>query len=356
MNNRFHFGRFALALLLLTPLLVVQPARAQTNLTAAQLAVTVPTPVFPTGSIPINRLVYIWTPVSGAAQYQYQVYQGTTLVMDKVASNLTCTAGTCAIMPIFDLNAGTYTWRVRALVNSVYQAYSAPQTFTVSVELGGFYSPFTSNASGWVVHKGTWVLESSNFYTTVGVAGKASTISHINNYSTLTYEVRMKRTGCLGCANVIAIRGNPSLDTVGWWNTEYTFDYTNSGLFSVWRDSNGTYTALKDWTTTSAIVRGGWNVLKVVADGPSLKFYINDVLVWSGSDTNYPTGRVGIGMYRSATSTGNKLLVDWAQLETAITSAAAVNGLQVAPEATAEPTVDTSDQVEVPGGNHNMAP
>jgi hypothetical protein len=229
------------------------------------------------------------------------------------------------------------------MVGGVWQAYSPWQTFTVSIPVTGFSSPFTSNATGWAVQKGTWTLEDSNYLTTVGVASKAATVSHINNYSSLTYEARMKRSGCGGCANVIIIRGNPTLDWTGWWNTEYTFNYTNNGLFSVWRGSYGTYTPLQDWTNTTAINQGGWNLLEVTANGSTLRFYINSQLVWSGSDSAYPSGQVGIGMYRTSTSAGDKLFVDYAQLDEFVT------------DSTAEMPSAEIGEVE-PGGDKNMAP
>jgi hypothetical protein len=156
----------------------------------------------------------------------------------------------------------------------------------------------------------------------------------------------MKRFGCAGCANTLAIRGNPVLDGTGWWNSEYTFDYTNNGLFSVWRDNNGTYAALKNWTSTAAINQGGWNTLKVTASGSTLKFYINGTLVWTGTDSTYASGRVGIGMYRSSTSLGDKLYVDWAQLTTTVPTLPQINGMEIIPEG----------QLEIPGGDRNMAP
>ena len=346
MFRLFPLKRFVVAALLIASLFLVLPAGARSGETSnppsALLTSNVPSTVFPAGTVPIKRIIYIWSAVDGATQYEYQLYFGTTQILDQVADASVCVSGTCSVMPAVDLSAASYTWRVRALVGGVYQPYSASQAFTVVVESTGFSSSFTTDAIGWVVHKGTWSLEGSNYITTTGVVGKAATISHTSDYSTLTYEVRMKRTGCIGCANVLAIRGNPSLDTVGWWKTEYTFDYTNNGLFSVWKDNNGTYTALKNWTSTTAINKGGWNTLKVTANGSTLKFYINDILVWSGSDASYPSGRVGIGMYRSTTSTGDKLWIDWAQLTTTVTSSVEMN------------IPDT--QEEVTGGNRNMAP
>jgi hypothetical protein len=329
----------------------VLPGRAQSDdgtglLPKTLVSSDIPTQVFPTFVVPIKRIVYLWTSVSGATQYQLQVYQDATVLLNATYAASVCVSGTCAVRHDIDLSNGAYMWRVRAMVGGVWMTFSPYQAFTVSVEVTGFYSPFTSNALDWVVHKGLWYLEGANYFTTVGVAGRASTISHLNNYSTLTYEVRMKRTGCNGCANVIAIRGNPTLDATGWWNSEYTFDYTNSGLFSVWRDYNGTYTALKNWTSTAAINPGGWNTLKVTANGSTLNFYINGVWVWSGYDTSYASGRVGIGMYRNGTSTGNKLWVDYAQLDTTVVSPSTMEMEGVMMESGAE----------VSGGNRNMAP
>jgi len=310
------------------------------------LAASVPTQVFPSSTVPIKRIIYIWTSVNGATRYQIQVQQGSNTMLYKVYPSSVCAGGTCSIRHDIDLSNATYKWRVRAWVGGVWKNYTLWQEFIVSVPvpMAGFYSPFTDNADGWVIHKGTWSLEGSNYFTTVGVASKAATVSHTSNYSTLTYEVRMKRDGCVSCANVIAIRGNPTLDGyTDWWVTEYTFDYTNNGLFSVWRDYYGTDTALKGWTSTSAIIQGGWNVLTVTADGSTMRFYINGTLVWQGSDSAYPSGRVGIGMYRKSDSTGDKLWVDYAQLDTFVASASGP-----------EPTVLAGE--EVPGGDRNESP
>jgi hypothetical protein len=321
------------------------PASAQSDVTPASqaqnLSVNIPTLVFPTNTIPIKRIIYIWTSVSGATKYQVQVYHGSDKILNTVTGIAICTSGTCSIKAGSDLSNGTYTWRIRALVGGAFQPYSAWQTFIVAAPDVGFYSPFTNNAEDWVIYKGLWNLENTNYFTTTGSAGYTSSIGHKTDYSLLTYEVRMKRSGCAGCANVIIIRGNPILDSAGWWQTEYTFDYTNNGLFSVWKDYHGSYTALKDWTSTTAINNGDWNTLKVTANGAQLKFYINDKLVWSGNDATYDSGRVGIAMYRNPTISGDKLWVDWAKLDTAV--AASTDAILL-------------EGVEVPGGNKNTAP
>lgn len=186
---------------------------------------------------------------------------------------------------------------------------------------GGFESLFTSNSTGWTPVYGTWGLESSNYYKTAGVASKfSSTKYNSSSYTTLRYEARMKRTGCTWCTNYLIIRGTdtPIHATYKTWYRGYRFQYSNDGKYSVWKDNSGSYTTLKTYTSSSAIVQNGWNTLKVTASGSTLKFYINGTLVWTGSDSSFSSGKVGIGMYRDTSSTGNKLQVDWAKLSSVI--------------------------------------
>lgn len=120
------------------------------------------------------------------------------------------------------------------------------------------------------------------------------------------------------------------------------FQYTNNGYFSVWYvNSSGTATALKDWTTSSAIKMGDWNTLKVVAVGSSLKYYINGTLVWTGTHSSLRTGYVGFGFYRDTNS--GTLYADSAVLST--TATADVN-----------PYADVEEGITLKGGTVNKAP
>jgi hypothetical protein len=94
---------------------------------------------------------------------------------------------------------------------------------------------------------------------------------------------------------------------------------------------------LERWTYTSAINQGDWNTLKVTADGSTLKFYINGVYVWSGTDSSLDSGLVGLVMYPGIIPAGDKFYVDWAKLSTTV--AAAEGDLEPAPG------------IEAPGGD-----
>jgi hypothetical protein len=164
----------------------------------------------------------------------------------------------------------------------------------------------------WVSHAGTWSIASSEQLYSTGVAGKYASVSHPTSFTSLDYRVRLSRTGSQpGNPTCLIIRGTPTLLADGRWSQGYRFQIRQSGAFSVQRNGK----VLKGWTATPALNRGSaWNELRVVAVGQNFSFYINGMLVWSGTDPKFVSGRVGIGMFRGTTSTGNAIYVDSATL------------------------------------------
>ena len=61
-----------------------------------------------------------------------------------------------------------------------------------------------------------------------------------------------------------------------------------------------------------------WNVLRIVATGSNLYFYVNGALVWSGVDASIASGRAGIEFYAPSPLMGDQLWVDWATLSTVV--------------------------------------
>ena len=216
--------------------------------------------------------------------------------------------------------------------------------FRTAVISPNFSSTFNSSSAGWAAVSGIWGLSSSKYYVSPGLASTGASARRVGKFGDLTYAVRMYRSGtCITCANRIIIRGNPAiLHSTNWWKPSYNFQYSNNGMFSVYyQSSSGTQYALKSWTTSAAIVKNGWNTLKVVAVGSSLKFYINNVLVWSGSSSSLKTGAVGVGFYRDINA--GTLYVDGASLSTTATADVNLNADVMAGE-------------ELSGGTIDMAP
>jgi hypothetical protein len=78
----------------------------------------------------------------------------------------------------------------------------------------------------------------------------------------------------------------------------YRFEVTGNGLFMIERrNTDGTWTRLVPEWTPSAGINQGLNVanrLKILATGPNLTFYANDVLLTQVSDTSLASGRIAL--------------------------------------------------------------
>ena len=236
--------------------------------------------------------------------------------------------GTSCTRLLYWSNPGV-TYNTAAMGDSSSQNYqvlnntaATVANFRKQVIANDFNSDFTGNHSGWTPVSGTWGVSGGAYYRTVGVSGLVSSVVHAGKYGDFTYTARVRRTGsCTGCDSGLLIRGNPAaLTAVKDWRPSYYFGYTNSKYVAVvYVNSAGSSTPLKNWTLKGAVVANGWNTLKVVAVGPTLRYYVNNVLVWGGQNAALQTGRVGIYMYGSASP--GQFLVDYANLATTPTAA-----------------------------------
>ena len=276
----------------------------------------------PLGTITDKTPTYKFTPVKNATKYQFRTYKGTSttpLYTIDVPSSA-CTSTLCSMTPTTALVLASYKWQARAYVGGAWKAWSATKGFTVAAPVSGFSSPFTDNANGWSKVYGTWSV-AGGYYKSTGVAGNVASVVHVNDYPTLTYTVRAKRTtdDVVSHPSRIIIRGTTTpLGARNDWNSGYFFQWAGQ-YFNVWKVVNGTGTQLKVWTTNSAINVTGFNTIKVTAKGSALKFYINGTLVWSGTDSSLTTGKVGIAFYRDTNET-TTFLVDYANLVTTVTA------------------------------------
>ena len=255
---------------------------------------------------------FSWASITNVSSYLLRIKDTAagTFVIDGqvVSSSAACNVITsrCSTTPAVILTLGkVYEWQVSALGGS----YSALKAFT---PVAGFNSQFNGSSTGWLAQPGgVWMNSVSSVFTT-GAANLVSSASYNQTFTNFTYQARMRRVSPAGNSSGLVVRGTPFFDTSNDWLTAYEFLYRQDGTFSVWRGVNGTWVILKAWTASSAIVPNDWNTLKVVADGSNFQYYINDTLVWSGTDTAIASGQVGFWMYRSSLS--ETLEADWATL------------------------------------------
>ncbi|HSJ54341.1 MAG TPA: M12 family metallo-peptidase [Anaerolineae bacterium] len=207
---------------------------------------------------------------------------------------------------------------------------SAPRAIYLPLVLrqpavAAFDSQFNGSAPGWQPHAGTWWIDNGQWYATDGVASAWSSVSYEADLANLDYEVELSRVGCEDCPHGILVRGSPApLGSAYRWNSGYGFYVRQDGNYAVFRYDGGVSSVLQNYAPSPAIAQGsGWNLLRVVASGSSLTFYVNGVPVWSGTDGLYPRGRVGLTVYRGAATGYDWLWVNSARLSQPGTSAAA---------------------------------
>ena len=90
-----------------------------------------PTQISPSGTITDTTPTYVWSKISGATKYQYQLYKDSTLVYAKTVTSDVCGSTNCTNTPTTVLTAGDYYWRVGAYVGGAWKAFSSNMNFTL---------------------------------------------------------------------------------------------------------------------------------------------------------------------------------------------------------------------------------
>ena len=162
----------------------------------------------------------------------------------------------------------------------------------------GFFEDFNDGvADNWNdPDEGEWSV-ADGVYKMTGSSPSPAICRHSRynqNFSDFTYRVRVNRIqGALNYETGITFRSD------GTWQNGYRFviaELSDTGYYSVIKHVDGSRTILADWTMSSAINPGYdvWNTLKVVCNGPALRFYINGTLVESLDDSEFSSGQVGV--------------------------------------------------------------
>jgi len=241
------------------------------------------------------------------------------------------------------LAAGTYTYKVRVWdepSNSYLSEWSSTQSFTVTC--GGsvncsFNEQFTSTPSGWSAYGGHWQGSALNDYLfTFGVSDKTNAYLYGKDASDFTYEAKFWRGENQGSAsdynaNMLFFRVSGSQKADGFFQNGYEFAYTRAGAYALYKVVNGTESSIQDWASSAYIIKGsGWNTLKVIVSGSSIRCYINSHLVWSGTDSSLTSGKSGVGCYLSPEGSATSFWVDYA-IQTASSSAGSRGMEQIDP-------------------------
>ena len=163
----------------------------------------------------------------------------------------------------------------------------------------GFFEDFDyGEALNWIDDgSGTWSIEDFVLKMT-GSTPASSTVRYSyydEDFDDFTYQVDVMRTqGSLSTSHGITFRGD------GTEQNGYIFHISGNGNYLIYKMLSGSATFLiPGWTHSDACHRGYdvWNTLKVVCQGSTLEFYINDTLVESLIDSEFSSGKAGVKAY-----------------------------------------------------------
>jgi hypothetical protein len=293
-----------------------------------------PKPVAPVLASPVSgfktdetSLDLGWKAVAYGNTYEIQIDDSSTFASPNYTYSflpgLSYTAGPLA--------PGKWYWRVRAVNEaSVAGSWSSSRYFTIYAKFNTQFNT-AGNFEGWQNHPGaSWSVGSGNLYTAgLSSSWNTSSASYGNaTFNDFTYTARIKADYGGGTYNYLntfgglVVRGTPTFDAYNDWQSAYyfsvgqTYDSTYGGYacYNVFKLVNSYWTSQTSggyYWCTSAYNFNNWNELKVYASGSTLKFYINNTLVWSKSVSGPTSGRVGVFSYHRPGYTA-PFYVDWA--------------------------------------------
>ncbi|MGB8214120.1 MAG: hypothetical protein WCE68_11225 [Anaerolineales bacterium] len=271
-------------------------------------------PISPNGATEYTSPTFVWYTYPSAVQYTVAVYtlKGSRLVLDQPVYSYNCGSTYCRYTTSKKLAVGAgYYWHVTAWLLDGAEVSSANYLiFTV-------YQPFSSsfmNSKGWTPLSGTWHTM-NGLYIGMGNVSQWDTAYYSKGqYDTFTYEVRLMRTSSTH-PSAIFFNGVPSpLNYEDDWNNCYFFDFDTSGYYSVWAMVNGGEVNIIPWTLDTTLINPTWNILTITYNSSTgfAQFFINHVLVGSGTLSIFTHGYVGVGFYSDVSTVS--LNVDYANL------------------------------------------
>jgi hypothetical protein len=268
---------------------------------------------------------YSWDKALGSTWYYLYVYDVTNSVniwANWYNAKDVCSGGACSELPPLTLGYGKdYAWWLLTWNPIGYGPWSDRMDFTVESAETGFNEDFVGATipPNWKKAHGAWSVGSGYLGSDCSGDSNWASIYYDADYYNFVYKAKMWRgTEPIpdGCSNAIVVRGSPYplCDGDNAWKTAYYFQYSRYGDYAIWKATCGCgWEWIQPWTCAEEINKGSaWNTLKVWFVGNKIYFFINDVLVWKGTNDNYDHGRVGLSYYQYCCG---DLLTDYATLD-----------------------------------------
>jgi inhibitor of cysteine peptidase len=252
----------------------------------------IPTLLAPAGTITDTTPTYKWSKVTGATQYQYQLFQGATLIYTKTVASGACGATTnCVNTPANVLPYAAYTWKARAFVGGVWKAFSAAKAFTIT----NIPTPLTPVGA---------VTDTTPTYTFSKIAGATQYQYQLFKGATLIYTKAVTAAACGATTNCVNTPTN--VLTAG----AYTWK-VRAMLGGVWK----AFSAAKAFTIISGPVNGNF-------ESGSTGWTQYSTHGWPIIVTSFPSGVTAHGGSHAAWLGGDYADISYIQQQVTIPSGA----------------------------------
>ena len=90
----------------------------------------IPTLVSPSGNISIINPQFQWKPISGATNYNIELYRNSALYTSTTVTNSACSSTICQVRLSNNLPFGSYYWRVKVYIEGSWNTFSSYMYFT----------------------------------------------------------------------------------------------------------------------------------------------------------------------------------------------------------------------------------
>ncbi|MCE5228582.1 S8 family serine peptidase [bacterium] len=160
-------------------------------------------------------------------------------------------------------------------------------------------------AQGWTPEvPSQWEVIDNKYRAQAGTGLRVQSIYSDQTWTDCSAQVTMTRTGYMSSAQDLVVRASSDFSWRDGTGSGYGLGISGDGSYYVIKWVSGSYTFLKDWTSSSYLQTGGAaNVMRMVVQGTSIKVYANGNLLWSGTDSSVPgPGRVGVLGYTGSES------------------------------------------------------
>jgi hypothetical protein len=201
--------------------------------------------------------------------------------------------------------SGSHILTVKARDGAGNESTSQPVIVTVQPQPGVLFADnFESgSAAQWTTHLGTWGVtdDGTKVFAQTNPSGDAKASAGSASWTNQVVEARVKVTAFNGSNRFVALFArfrDPS--------NYYFIALRSNGTLELKRLQGGAATALV--TKQLAVSTGTWYTLKLEAIGTTLRAYVNGVLQASTTDTNFASGKIGLGTF-SATAVFDDVLV-----------------------------------------------